>query len=101
MRLNKPTRDLPTVQRGRPVVVHLDGRPVKAFDGETVAAVLLAEGIHTLRHTAKDNQPRSLFCGMGICFDCLVTVDGRHNIRACVTPVADGMKIETQDEVQS
>ncbi len=60
-----------------------------------MAAVLLAQGIRTLRHTAKNGRPRGIFCGMGICYDCLVTVNGERNVRACMTPVAPGMAIET------
>ena len=60
-------------------------RAVSAFAGETVAAVLLAEGIRVLRYTTKRGEPRGVYCGMGICFDCLVTLNGRPNVRACQT----------------
>jgi predicted molibdopterin-dependent oxidoreductase YjgC len=99
MRITQPTPNLPSVRRGQPIVVHIDGRSVQAFDGETVAAVLLAEGVRALRRTAKTGEPRGIFCGMGTCFDCLVTVNGKQNTRACVTPVADGMVIETRPGV--
>jgi predicted molibdopterin-dependent oxidoreductase YjgC len=74
--------------------VEVDGERVAAFAGETVATVLLALGHPAFRRTEK-GAPRGLFCGMGICFDCLVTVDGVENVRACMTAVADGMVIET------
>jgi len=79
----------------QPLTVEVDGQPVQAFAGESVAAVLLALGRRTFRHTEKTGAPRGLFCGMGVCFDCLVTVDGQANVRACVTPVRPGMAIET------
>jgi predicted molibdopterin-dependent oxidoreductase YjgC len=79
--------------------VTIDGEEVTAYEGESVAAVLLAEGRRAFRRTLKEGAPRGLFCGMGICFDCLVTVDGVPNIRACLTPVADRMAIETRSEV--
>lgn len=60
-----------------------------------MAAVLLAQGIRTLRHTPKNGRPRGIFCGMGICYDCLVTVNGERNVRACLTPVSPGMAVET------
>lgn len=100
MRITESSQLLPPVQRGREITVTLDGQPVTAFAGESVAAVLLAEGQRIFRRTLKNNQPRSLFCGMGICFDCLVTVDGVPNIRACLTPVTDGTAIETRSEVR-
>ena len=88
-RLPRPT--------GSPMVtVTVDGDPVQAFPGETVATVLLAAGRQTFRHTDHLHAPRGLFCGMGVCFDCLVTVDGRPNVRACMTPVQSGMTIETE-----
>ena len=66
-----------------------------ACEGETVAAVLLAHGLRVFRHSLKTGQGRGIFCGMGICYDCLVTVDGVQNIRACMTPASPGMAIET------
>jgi predicted molibdopterin-dependent oxidoreductase YjgC len=77
------------------IIVSVNGRPVSAFAGATVAAVLSAEGIRVFRHTAKRGEPRGVFCGMGICYECLVTVDGVPNVRACVTAVEPGMVIQT------
>jgi predicted molibdopterin-dependent oxidoreductase YjgC len=74
--------------------IEVDGESVSAFAGETVASALLALGRRTFRHTGH-GAPRGLFCGMGVCFDCLVTVDGVENVRACLTPVAEGMIIAT------
>jgi D-hydroxyproline dehydrogenase subunit gamma len=83
------------VERGPELEVFLDGRPARAFAGETVATVLIAEeGLRT-RLTAS-GAPRGIYCGMGVCFDCLVVVDGVPNTRACTTLVADGMTIERQ-----
>src|SRR6476469_9877548 len=59
------------LERGARVVVTLDGRPVIAYEGESVAALLLAEGITATRVT-RDGEPRGVYCGMGVCFDCLV-----------------------------
>ena len=68
--------------------VKVDGESVAAFAGESVATVLLALGRQVFRHTDKKHAPRGLYCGMGVCFDCLVTIDGIENVRACMTPVA-------------
>jgi len=83
------------LERGARVVVTLDGRPVIAYEGESVAALLLAEGITATRVT-RDGEPRGVYCGMGVCFDCLVVVDGVPNTRACVTWVRDGMNVDRQ-----
>ncbi len=99
MRL-KSTPHLPPIQRGQPVTVFVNGQALTAFCGETIAAMLLAAGIRIFRHTGKTNQPRGIFCGMGICYDCLLTVDGVPNVQACITPVAEGMAIETRSEVE-
>jgi len=85
----------PETQRGRAVTITVDGVPLKAYLGETVAGALLADGRRAWRRT-ESGKPRGLFCGMGICFDCLVTVDGVANVRACLTPVSDGMVVETE-----
>lgn len=92
MRL-EPTHGL---ERGVQVVLTLDGRPVTAFEGESVAALLLAEGIVATRLTP-GGEPRGVYCGMGVCFDCLVVVDGVPNTRACMTWVRDGMRVELQE----
>ena len=83
------------LERGARVVVTLDGRPVIAYEGESVAALLIAEGITATRVTL-GGEPRGVYCGMGVCFDCLVVVDGVPNTRACVTWVRDGMTVERQ-----
>jgi D-hydroxyproline dehydrogenase subunit gamma len=94
-----PTLRLPDghgLARGRAVTVTVDGRPVTAYEGETVATVLVADGDVALR-TTRGGEPRGLFCGIGVCFDCLAIVDGVPNTRACVTWVRDGMTIARQD----
>lgn len=88
-----------SVRRGRPVRISCDGRETTAYEGETVAAALLAAGQRVLRWTSRTHQPRGLFCGMGVCFDCLVTIDGRPDQRACQVLVADGMCVQTQQGV--
>jgi predicted molibdopterin-dependent oxidoreductase YjgC len=84
------------LERGAPIPLTLDGRTVTAYEGETVAAVLLAEG-HVATRTTPGGSPRGVYCGMGVCFDCLVVVDGVPNTRACVTWVRDGMDVARQD----
>ena len=84
------------VERGERLTFMFDGDPHVAFRGESVAAALLAAGRRTLRSTPVRGEPRGVFCGMGVCFDCLVVIDGEPSRRACVTFVAEGMRVETQ-----
>ncbi len=69
------------------------GRSVRAREGDTIAMALWAEGERVLRQSSRDAAPRSVLCNMGICYECLVAVDGEA-VRACTTVVRDGMKIE-------
>jgi predicted molibdopterin-dependent oxidoreductase YjgC len=80
----------------RKVWIEVDGKKVEALQGETIAAALLASGIKVLHYTPKYKQPRGVFCAIGRCTDCIMTVNGKPNVRTCVTPVAAGMKVETQ-----
>ena len=84
------------VERGRALGILVDGAEVRVYEGESIAAALLASGRRFTRWTAQTGEPRGYFCGMGVCQDCLVTVDGLPNVRACVTPVRDGMRVESQ-----
>jgi glycine/D-amino acid oxidase-like deaminating enzyme len=77
---------------GAAVTILFDGRSIPALEGETIAAALSAAGIVAFRRTAS-GAPRGLYCGMGACFDCVVSVDGRVGQRACMTKVADGMVV--------
>ncbi len=78
---------------GRIVTIWVDGEKMAAVDGEPIAAALLAGGRKVMRRTPRFNEPRGLFCGIGRCTDCIMTVDGVPNVRTCVTPVKDGMVI--------
>ena len=78
------------------VTLLVDGQRLEAEATANLAAALLAAGQRRLRTTARTGEPRGVFCGMGVCFDCLVTVDGRPGVRACLTRVRDGMRVETR-----
>jgi glycine/D-amino acid oxidase-like deaminating enzyme/bacterioferritin-associated ferredoxin len=80
---------------GEPVTIVYDGQPLRALHGESIAAALTAHGIVLYRHTRRGAR-RGLYCGMGACFECLVTIDGKANQRACMTVVADGLKIRSR-----
>jgi predicted molibdopterin-dependent oxidoreductase YjgC len=77
----------------RDVTINFDGQPVSARQGDSVAAALLAAGFVALRTTPGGAEPRGTYCMMGVCFDCLVEIDGVANLQACMTPVSDGMRV--------
>lgn len=78
------------------VVISVDGAKVTARAGDTVAAALLAAGLTATRTTPVSGAPRAPYCMMGVCFECLVTIDDVGNRQGCLVPVSDGMRIDTQ-----
>lgn len=85
---------------GRPAgaarTIMFEDQPVEAFDGDTVAAALLAAGYRTTTFTDVDRDARCGFCFVGRCADCLVEIDGRANQRACLVEVREGMQVRIQ-----
>ena len=79
------------------VTITIDGKKYEAIEGEMIAAVMMANGLWVHRHTTKKHEPRGVFCGIGQCTDCVMTVNGRPNVRTCITPVENGMVVETQE----
>ncbi len=69
---------------------------MEGCEGEPIAMALRAAGVMTHRYTARFHEPRGIFCAIGRCTDCVMVVDGKPNIRTCVTPLRAGMKVETQ-----
>ena len=84
------------IARGAQLQVFLDGRPLVAYEGESVAAALLASKVRVFRTTPLRGEPRGPYCGMGTCFECVLTVDGQPGLRTCRVPVRDGMRLTTQ-----
>ncbi|HUZ63567.1 MAG TPA: (2Fe-2S)-binding protein [Acetobacteraceae bacterium] len=78
------------------LIFNFEGERVAARLGETVAAALLAAGIGRFRETPVSGSSRAPYCLMGVCFDCLVEIDGIANRQACMVPVADGMRVRRQ-----
>lgn len=74
--------------------ISFQGKVIPIRPGQSIGAALMDADIRSWRTTRKNGRPRGLFCGIGICFDCLVTVDGQANQRACVVPAEDGMCLE-------
>lgn len=74
-----------------------DGTPIPAEPGQSIGAALIAAGHRSWRRTRVDAAPRGIFCGIGICFDCLITVDGVANRRACLVEAVEGAQVTTQE----
>lgn len=83
-------------EKGKLVSFTYDGRTLQGYEGEPVAMALKAAGVMVHRYTAKKHQPRGIFCAIGRCTDCVMVVDGVPNVRTCMTPLVEGMKVETQ-----
>jgi len=75
----------------------VDGEPLSFVEGQTVAAALVAAGRVAWRTTRVGRRPRGVFCGIGVCFDCLVTLDGARGQRACLVPARPGMTVTTEE----
>jgi predicted molibdopterin-dependent oxidoreductase YjgC len=91
----------PILERGAAFEIFVDGRAVTAVPGESIAAALLAAGRLSFRNgPANLSIPRGVFCGMGACYGCLVTVDGVRNVRACCTPARPGQQVELNGHEQ-
>lgn len=78
------------------VTITLDGVPIEACEGDSVAAALLSASPVFTRRSPVSGAPRAPYCMMGICFECLVEIDGVPNRQACMIPVRDGMAVKRQ-----
>lgn len=76
------------------VTFFFEGEPLEGLEGDPVAVALMNAGIKDFRETRKNGEPRGVFCAIGRCTDCMMTIDGVANVRTCITPVREGMKVE-------
>lgn len=86
-----------SIPAGKLVTFTYDGKPLQGYEGEPIAAALRVNGVMVHRYTAKRHEPRGVFCAIGRCTDCVMVVNGQPNVRTCITPLQEGMKIQTQD----
>lgn len=84
------------LEKGQEVSFFYNGEKYTGYEGESIAAALKAAGVMIHRYTKKEHKPRGIFCAIGRCTDCVMVVDGKPNVRTCVTPLAAGMDIKTQ-----
>lgn len=87
---------LGVAEKGKLVKFLFDGKEVEGYEGEPIAAALKAAGLMVHRYTKKEHKPRGIFCAIGRCTDCVMVVDGKPNVRTCVTPLKEGMEVRTQ-----
>lgn len=91
-----PEASVPSDADAQAVALQIDGRTYQVRAGESVAAALLGAGLFACRTTPVGNRPRGPYCMMGVCFDCLVVIDGRPNQQGCMVTVREGMRVERQ-----
>jgi len=84
---------IPASEQGRVVEIYVEGRPISACEGVPLATALLNAEVVPFRRTPVSGQPRMPLCLMGVCFDCLVEVDGVQNVQSCMVQVHAGMQV--------
>lgn len=86
---------LGSIDNQNTIPFRFDGKTYYACEGETIAAALLANGVHRLRDHEESGTPRGFYCNIGHCMECRVKIDGKSNVRACLTLVEKDMSIES------
>ena len=87
---------LGTMEEKKTITFTYDGTPITGYEGEPIAIALEAAGIMIHRYTKKNHEPRGIFCAIGRCTGCVMVVDGKPNVRTCITPLKEGMDVRTQ-----
>jgi hypothetical protein len=80
------------------LTVQFQGEALSGVQGQTLAGVILGSGRLDWRRTSREGRPRGLFCGIGVCFDCLVVVNGQRDVRACQRRARNGDTVEIQHD---
>jgi hypothetical protein len=90
------THPILTFSKGKLVKFYFEGKELEGYEGEPIAAALIANDIKVFRITEKMKRPRGFFCAVGKCSSCLMTVDSKPNVMVCVEPLKEGMQVEKQ-----
>jgi sarcosine oxidase subunit alpha len=85
-----------SVEDRKRIKIFIDDQPYEAFEGESLAAALWANGLMTLGRNPEAGLPRGMYCGIGHCCECRVTLDGVGDVRSCLTLVREGMQVILQ-----
>jgi predicted molibdopterin-dependent oxidoreductase YjgC len=91
-----PVLEVGYFKRHAKVEFSFDGKRMEGYEGQPIAMALHANGVRVYRETPDMKRTRGFFCAIGKCSSCFMVVDGTPNVRTCVTPLAAGMKVETQ-----
>ena len=83
-------------EEGKKIKFTYNGKKMEGIEGEPIAAALKAAGVMVHRYTKKRHEPRGIFCAIGRCTGCVMVVNGKPNVRTCITPLEEGMSVETQ-----
>jgi len=86
-----------SIERKEKIAIKVNGKEVTAYLGETLLAALIASGYKQLKNSPVLKEGRGGLCGMGVCYECLVTLDGVKNVRACMQDIRPGMEIEIEE----
>lgn len=78
-----------------------NGESIEGREGDMIAFALMANGIRRLRDSERTGSPRGIYCGIGHCYECRVTVDGVSGVRACLTPIREGMQVVSGEQLPS
>ena len=92
---NHPVLDVAKDGRQK-ISITVEGRSLEVLEGEILAAALWANGFISLGHNPSDGSHRGMYCGIGHCYECRVTVDGVEDVRSCLIPVREGMRVTLQ-----
>jgi sarcosine oxidase subunit alpha len=84
-------------EKRRKVTIYVDNQMLEALEGETLAAALWANGFISLGRNPEAGSPRGMYCGIGHCYECRVTVDGIEDVRSCLVPVRHGMQVTVRE----
>jgi predicted molibdopterin-dependent oxidoreductase YjgC len=95
-----PSADDPVGRADTPISITVDGESMQGIDGQTLAGVLLGNGVHAWRIDTR-GRPRGLFCGIGSCFECLATVNGQADVRLCRRRAQHGDAVTRQTRSSS
>ncbi len=98
---SNPTRVPGTGSDEARITICFEGQTIEVRANDSVAAALIASGITTTRASAVSHSPRGPYCMMGVCFECLVNINGMPNQQACMVTVSEGMQIKRMGPLQS
>ncbi|MCF6409527.1 (2Fe-2S)-binding protein [Pseudalkalibacillus salsuginis] len=86
---------LGNLENQRRITIYFDDQAYQAYEGDTIASAMMAEGVKTLRYHEVSGKGRGVYCNIGHCFECRVRVNEENIVRACLTPVSEGMRIHS------